>query len=254
MELPPYQCIVTSPPYWQQRTYGGEGELGRESEPETYVETLATTLLQLSEKMPKRGTLWLNLGDKRYKGRMLGLPWKVAHRLQDLGLYLKNEIIWHKRRIMPESTKSRVTHAHEQLFFFTRRRSGYTFNQLTEPALWANDRRKGKGRVSYGGKASVRIVEERNCRSVWDIVPSMGDGDHDAAFPVALAERCVLAGSGVGDAVLDPFAGTCTTGIAALRNGRRFVGVDVVARYLKTGKRRLNGEPSCGTQLSRIEP
>ena len=53
-----------------------------------------------------------------------------------------------------------------------------------------------------------------------------------ATFPEKLAERCVLAGSARGDVVLDPFAGTSVTGIAALRNGRDYVGLDISREYL----------------------
>ena len=65
---------------------------------------------------------------------------------------------------------------------------------------------------------------------------SQNGESHSATFPFALPERCVLAGSNEGDTVLDPFAGTCTTGFAAVKHGRNFIGVDTNKKYLREVK------------------
>ncbi|MCP4778879.1 MAG: site-specific DNA-methyltransferase, partial [Planctomycetaceae bacterium] len=177
-------------------------------------------------------------GDKYQNGVLLGIPWRLAFALSDGGLVLKNEIIWHKRRIMPQSAKNRFTYAHETVFFFTKKPKGFTFNyeDVMEDALWKNDRRAGKGPVKYaetreknnnGHTCPVVIRDKRLCRNVWDFTTRKEGGRHSATYPYGLAERCILAGSNKGDTVLDPFAGTCTTGFAAEDNGREFVGVDI---------------------------
>src|SRR5438046_5739544 len=77
-------CIVTSPPYWQQRDYRGKSEqVGRERSPAEYVERLAAIFGECRRVMKSTGTLWLVIGDKYVGGEQLGLPWRVALGLID---------------------------------------------------------------------------------------------------------------------------------------------------------------------------
>jgi DNA modification methylase len=71
----------------------------------------------------------------------------------------------------------------------------------------------------------------RNKRSVWEIATKPYTGAHFATFPPALVEPCILAGSKPGDIVLDPFAGSGTTGIVAIQHGRKFIGFDINPEY-----------------------
>lgn len=86
-----FQTIVTSPPYFGHRNYSGfsnADELGREREPEAYVENLVAVFRQLRPKLRPDGLMWLNLGDT-YRGKsLLGIPWRVALALQDDGWIL----------------------------------------------------------------------------------------------------------------------------------------------------------------------
>jgi len=70
--------VVTSPPYFGMRDYsGGEREIGREPTLDQYVARLAETLDLLRRPLKENGTLWLNLGDRYMKGRLLGVPWRM---------------------------------------------------------------------------------------------------------------------------------------------------------------------------------
>ena len=72
------QTCVTSPPYWNLRDYGVEGQLGQESTPEEYIDNLVGIFRAVREVLQDDGTLWLNLGDSYLNKRQLGLPWRVA--------------------------------------------------------------------------------------------------------------------------------------------------------------------------------
>ena len=87
-------------------------------------------------------------------------------------------------------------------------------------------------------EAVVNVVEFRNWRDVWTIPTEPSTLEHYAAFPTELAKRCIIAGSRVGDVVLDPFAGTGTTGVVALEVGRRFVGIELNPKYAEMADRR----------------
>jgi site-specific DNA-methyltransferase (adenine-specific) len=250
VSIPKTQCVITSPPYFNLRDYGHKDQLGQEKTVQGYVDNLVQVFARIRERMPDTGTMFLNLGDKYIKGKLVGTPWRVALALIDDGWVLKNDVIWHRNRIMPESAKNRFTNGDkEYVFFFTLKSSGYTFNSdvVREPALWAHDPRAGKGRHVYketrGDSAHTAAVSiaadgKRNRRSVWTIETSQGKSHH-ATFPLALPEICVLAGSNPGDRVLDPFSGTGTTGVAALKHKRLYTGVDISKEYTEVARERL---------------
>ena len=168
----------------------------------------------------------------------------------DSGWILRNEIIWHKNRVMPESTKTRFTRCHEHIFFLTKKKNNYTFNPepVREEAKSVNDPRAGKGRHVYKAargddahSAAVYISSDgkRNRRTVWTIETSQTK-KHHATYPTQLTDICVLAGSNPGDIVLDPFSGTGTTGVSALNNNREYIGVDISPEFNEIAKERLN--------------
>lgn len=87
-------CAITSPPYWNQRDYGVDGQIGAEKTFQGYVCTLVRVFHELKRVLRKDGTFWLNLGDKRIGGQLLGLPWRTALAMQIDGWILRDEIIW----------------------------------------------------------------------------------------------------------------------------------------------------------------
>jgi DNA modification methylase len=101
--------------------------------------------------------------------------------------------------------------------------------------------------------AVYTVPPSRNLRSVWTIntqprrsVTAFDDGgdeyDHFASYPDELVRRCLLAGSREGDTVLDPFSGSGTTGVVALRHGRSFVGIELNPSYVEMARRRIAGD------------
>ena len=85
-----------------------------------------------------------------------------------------------------------------------------------------------------------------NRRSVWTINTARTDGEHPAVFPEELAARCILASTRPGDTVLDPFAGSGTTGVAAIKEGRRAILCECSPAYLDLILKRTNITPGLG--------
>lgn len=175
----------------------------------------------------------------------LGIPWRVAFALQDDGWWLRSDIVWHKPNPMPESVRDRPTAAHEFVFLLTKgKRYFYNAEEAREPAV--SDHPSGNGfdrqhRLTHAkGSASQwdGVGGLRNWRDVWTIPAQPSSLEHFAAFPEEIARRCIVAGSQTGDTVLDPFAGTGTTGIVALREGRRFVGCELNPAYAEMAEQR----------------
>lgn len=161
------QCVVTSPPYWGQRTYGGgPSEIGAEASLADYYDRLLVVFAEVWRVLRDDGVLWLNLGDKYandtkwggksgwrdsagkagvggYRARqhtglkakdLAGIPWTVALRLRDAGWYLRRDVIWFKPNPVTESVKDRPTTSHEYLFLLTKRpRYYYNHEAILEP-------------------------------------------------------------------------------------------------------------------------
>jgi site-specific DNA-methyltransferase (cytosine-N4-specific) len=231
------RMCVTSPPYWGGlRDYGRAGQLGLERDPADYVATLVQVFALLRELLTDDGTLWLNVGDvfaasgkggggnagdraswatvRERKGfRMPPAGYKmkdltlVAFALADAlrrdGWYMRQTIIWRKPAAVEPMRLDRPATSHEYLYLLAKAEHYYA--RAPEGAKW------------WG-------------HSVWDVA-SDSDGQHPAAMPTELAQRCILCGSEPGDLVLDPFMGSGTSARAAASLGRNWIGCELNDDY-----------------------
>jgi DNA modification methylase len=186
---------------------------------------------------------------------LIGVPWMLAFALRDDGWYLRQDIIWHKPNPMPESVKDRCTKAHEYVFMLSKSaRYWCDMDAVSEPATYAGkivtlgEKSLSKGQAnganvaaSGSGRASeVTVKDTRNLRSVWTLATLPTPEAHFATFPIELPETCLRAGCPEGGTVLDPFAGAGTTWLACLKNGRRFVGIELNAKYVELAQGRAH--------------
>jgi len=149
---------------------------------------------------------------------LIGVPWLLAFALQKEGWYLRADIIWNKPNCQPESVKDRPTRCHEYIFLFSK-----SEHYRYEPT-------------------AMRGPNGRNIRTVWDIHTRPYPEAHFATFPPALVEPCIKLGSRPNELILDPFIGSGTTGLVALKLNRRFVGIELNPSYLQIAEHRLNGD------------
>ncbi len=183
---------------------------------------------------------------------LIGIPWMLAFALRADGWYLRSEIIWHKTAPMPESVTDRPTKAHEQVFLLSKSPTYfYDHEAIKEPLTEGSDveyRQNLRSKANYNAKQpyqsnfpKVFDMTGRNKRSVWTINPAPCKEVHFATYPPALILPCIRAGSAPGDTVLDPFCGSGTTGMVALAEGRRFIGVELNPEYAELSRRRIGG-------------
>lgn len=223
---------------------------------------------------------------------LVGVPWMTAFALRDAGWWLRHRVIWEKPNGMPESVQDRPTANLEELFLLSKsERYFYNREETLEPGTWmgqnrtttapvasqvpgappnrglrekdVRDKQRGHGRRHAGFNERWDAMEKaeqcsvmRNPRSVWKVAPEsgpvLGQIAHFARMPQEIAKRCILSGSRAGDVVLDPFAGSGTSGVVALRHGRRFIGIELHPDYVEMARRRIAGplfantEPSAG--------
>ena len=180
---------------------------------------------------------------------LMGMPWRLAFALQDFGWYLRQDIIWHKPNPMPESVKDRCTKSHEYIFLLTKNPQYYFDSEsikeesVTSWEIGQQTRLQRKnatgGAISGGIGEKISTGETRNKRDVWSVSVKPYSGAHFAVYPEELIEPCVMAGSKVGDIVLDPFFGSGTTGAVAQKLGRQYIGCELNQGYEQLQKDRL---------------
>jgi len=153
---------------------------------------------------------------------------RVGSALQDLGFWLLNDIVWRKSNPMPNFKGTRFTNAHETL-------------------IWAAKSR-GARRYTFNYDAMKMANDELQMRSDWTLPLCTGEERlkdaagvkaHPTQKPEALLHRVILASTRPGDVILDPFFGTGTTGAAAKRLGRRFIGLEREPEYVALAKARI---------------
>ena len=199
---------------------------------------------------------------------LLGLPWRVAFALQADGWILRNAIVWHKPNAMPESVRDRLACRHE-LVFLLAKSPGYWFDldpirvphasdcetrvgggarirppgrsgSRTRPPKYGPDTPEVNAARRYGTRHhDRRHPNGRNPGDVWSIPTRPYKGPHFAAYPIDLPLHCIAAGCKPGGTVLDPFAGSGTTGLAAIQLSRRFTGIDISADFARLAAGRL---------------
>ena len=167
------------------------------------------------------GTLWVS-------GTYHSI-YQCGHALQSLGYHILNDISWFKPNASPNLSGRFFTASHETLIWARKdKKSKHIFNyKLMKEGHWPEDRLKKPG---------------LQMRSVWAMgTPKPAEkkhGKHPTQKPLDLMKRVVLSSTNKGDVILDPFAGSSTTGLAAVLNNRRFVGIDMEKQYLDLSVKR----------------
>ena len=251
---------ITSPPYFALRDYGVEGQLGLEETPKEFIDNLVNVFKEVKRVLRDDGTVWLNIGDSYGDEKhLLGIPWRVAFAMQDDGWILRQDIIWNKPNPMPESVKDRCTKAHEYIFLFSKSKKYYFDNEvIKEESVTVNSKgeigkpnsAKNVGKSVEGidgfdvrsGFKDMGAYEKKNKRSVWTVATKPFTEAHFATFPKELILPCVLAGCPEGGTVLDPFAGSGTTGIVANHKNRNAILLELSEDYINIAVKRIKKE------------
>jgi DNA modification methylase len=244
--------VVTSPPYFAGKEY--ETALGQGHVPATYADYLAMledVLAECVRKLEPGGRIAVNvanLGRKPYRSLSADVIWILQDRLR---LLLRGEIIWVKARGAGGSCA----------WGSFQRPANPVLRDLTERIIVASN-----GRFDRALAARRRLARELPSESsisrdefmeattdVWEMAPeSAGRVGHPAPFPVELPARLIHLFTYRGDLVLDPFMGSGTTAVAAVRTQRHFAGYDTDVGYVEQARQRIEHErrrPSAGLQV-----
>lgn len=250
--------LVTSPPYWGQRLSDGTGV---EEDPREYIDALMSFFEPMLSKMKETGIAWVNMGDAfntpvnwrkgdylystlgseqsglpphnsaytkpRYKrrafidrttpwltyGNLLGLPYRLITSMCDVGWLFRGEVIWRKLNPMPEGRCRRPHRQHESVYLLTRTEKHNFRVQPPVGTIWEFSNEKIPGKA------------------------------HHSRFPLELPQRCIEAYGDTDERtiILDPFAGSGTTGLAAHSLGCSFIGFEIDISHVDAANERLAG-------------
>jgi len=219
-----FDMIFADPPYFLSN--GGitchagkmvkvdKGQWDKSKGPELNHEFNTSWLSRCQALLKPSGTLWVS-GTHH-------VIHSVGYAMQQLGMKILNDITWEKPNPPPNLSCRYFTHA-------------------TETIIWAAKNDKSKHCFNY--HAMRELNAGKQMKSVWTFTASNGEekdfGKHPTQKPVALLERIILSSTNEGDLILDPFAGSSTTGVAAIKLKRRFVGCELEPEYLVLSAKRL---------------
>ncbi len=237
------QLVVTSPPYNLGKEYERVLEL------EEYVQQQATVIRECVRALSDRGSICWQVGNYVERGAIVPLDSVLYPTFAGLGLKLRNRIIWNFEQGLHCSR--RFSGRYETLLWFTKS-DAYVFD--ADPVRVPQ---KYPGKKHFKGPNAGRYSCNplgKNPGDVWAI-PNVKSNHvektaHPCQFPVELIERLVLSLTRPGDWVLDPFLGTGTSIIAAIRHGRRGAGAEVVPKYVELARSRIQMEQA-GTLRTR---
>jgi site-specific DNA-methyltransferase (adenine-specific) len=171
-------------------------------------------LKRCQQLLKPNGTIWVS-------GTMHIIN-SIGFAMQQLGFKMLNDIVWQKPNPPPNLACRYFTHS-------------------TEIILWAAKSVKSKHLFNYADMKAQNGGKQM--KSVWTIAPPATEekkyGKHPTQKPIALLDRCIAASTNVGDFILDPFAGSCTTGVSALNLNRKFCGIELDNEFIKLAIQRL---------------
>ena len=245
------QLVVTSPPYWNLKDYAGSrGQMGDIADYEAFLTELDKVWAECFRVLAPGGRVCCVVGDvclpRKLAGRHYVMPLHadIQVRTRQVGFDCLTPILWHK--IANGVTEAAGNGAG---FYGKPYQPGAVVKNDIEYVLFL---RKGGGyrTPSPLQKALSMLTKEEMqswWRSIWtDIKGASTRGGHPAPYPVALAERLIRMFSFAGDIVLDPFAGSASTALAAVNAGRSSINVELEQDYYDIALQRLTEAVSQG--------
>ena len=182
---------------------------------------------------------------------LIGIPWLVAFALRSDGWYLRQDIIWSKPNPMPESVTDRCTKSHEYIFLLSKsKKYYYNADSIKQQSVSQDNSQRDRDNTKLNqtpGRSKMKGLKtnhytESNKRSVWHVATRPFSESHFAVYPQELIVDCIKAGCPENGIVLDPFAGTNTTGIVARKQNRNFISIELSSEYVRIAEKRTQNE------------
>ena len=246
MEFPneSIDLVVTSPPYDNLRHYNGVGDSWNHSKFQSIADELARVL-------KKGGVIVWNVNDKTENGSETGTSFRQVLYFMDKGLNLNDTMIWVKSNAMPVVKQPRYNPRFEYMFVFSKGKPK-TFNPIQRQCKSAGLHYQSTVKIMGGERGRKDIDYHVNSTmtdyNVWEMAVAQNKEmyevngrqiKHPAVFPYELPYRHIKSWTNENDIVLDPFAGSGTTLLAARDLNRKYIGIEMCADYCEIARQRL---------------
>ena len=244
--------IVSSPPYNLNKEYETNKAF------DIYLEWLTPLLLDLKRVLKDNGSICWQVGNyvsKKSNNRnaeIFPLDIYFYEKFKALDFKLRNRIIWHFRSGL--HAQNRFSGRYETMLWFTKT-DDFTFNldPVRVPQKYQGKtyhKGKKKGQLSGNPKGMnpsdfwfYELMQNEYAEGVWDFPNVKANHpektEHPCSFPIELVERCILAFTNEGNVVLDPFSGTGTTALGAIKNNRKAVAIELFKEYTNIAEERI---------------
>lgn len=242
-------CIVTSPPFYGQRDYEVDGQIGLEAHPAEFIRNLVESFDLCGLVLAENGSMWVNIGDTYWSGKgehksgeikqsarrfglrpqdkkgdgklcvpkqLLLIPHRFAIGMQDKGWIVRNDNVWVKPNPIPDQVRDRCSVSHEYVFHFVKSR-------------WYYFDKNEVGRPTDSGSTLPPL-------DTWEVPPVRGGSNgngatHRARFSEELVKIPICTTTPSRGVVLDPFAGSGTSLVFARKHGHRCIGIDIKREF-----------------------
>lgn len=240
--------IVTSPPYAnnRRRTYKGVPV-------EEYVNWFKPISLEMMRVLKPNGSLILNLKERTVNGERGIYVYQLVLAMREQGWLWIDDYIWHKKNSYPGKWPNRFRDAWEHCFHFTRSKKFkmYQGQVMVPRGRWAEKRllylsesdkkRNGNKTMSGFGRRVANWIDRKKVypTNVLHLATESKNRNHSATFPVELPSWFIKLFTRQNQIVFDPFLGSGTTAVAALRLDRHFLGVELNRKYCRLARSRI---------------
>ncbi len=252
--------VVTSPPYSDKRkkSYGG-------IHPDEYVQWFLPISWELKRVLKPTGTFILNIKEGAYDGERHTYVIELILAMRKQGWLWTEEFIWHKKNSYPGKWPNRFRDAWERCLQFNKQKKFHMYQESVMVPMgdWVKtrlrklsetDKIRDESKVGSGFGKNISNWLNRKMAypdNVLHLATESSNKNHSAAFPVALPEWFIRLFTKEGDTVLDPFLGSGTTAVAAKKNGRSYIGIDISPEFCSIAEKRLKQIPPTNGELFR---
>jgi len=222
------QSVITSPPYWDLKDYGHESQIGTSDESyELYHDRMQDVWSECYDVLRDDGTMWVVVDTVMERGDLQLLPFHIAERAEEVGFVLQDMVMWFKPTAIAGMTDRNVVNKKEYVVYLSK-----------------NEEHKFCEERGENGKEDPAVEEGHRLGNLWRHPVKRGSAGqnvlHKAPYPVSLIDRIVQVSTDEGDMVLDPFLGSGTTSLSALKLGRACIGYELNREFAEVISERLS--------------
>ncbi len=231
--------VVADPPYNVGIDYGDGRHADRLAD-SAYIEWSRAWIAEAARVLAPTGAAWIIVGHEYAGDHQLAI--------RDAGLHWRNTVTWYET--FGVNCTRKFNRTSRPMFYATKHRRTFTFNVEALSVPSARQTKYGDKRAAPGGKLLDDVwTIPRVCGSFRERVPGV-----PTQLPVALLRRVVLGLTNPGDLVVDPFAGSGTTGVVCIEHGRRFHGLELRERFAEIARDRMAATSPAAAGRPRREP